>query len=358
MRVKDVPPDARRLKAYAELESYLEDFAKGRYPFLWVVGRPGVAKTESLRAAVRGRDVFLQKGGQLTPLQFYINCFQHRGKPIILDDAEHLLGNTLGAKLVSALGDTTPAKQMCYATTSRLLGDTPQSFNTTSPLCIIANRNTKDEAIRSRAVTLFFDPTNLEVHRATARWFWDQEVHDWFGQHLHRLPPLEARWYVIAYRDKEARRDWRQILLSSRTQSRQVCIVQDLERDAAYPTVEDKFRRFAELLAGTKGASRATYFRLRGKLEAEGLLDPPTVGRIQLSRSRPPATPSLEELDAMDGLTRPEPEEEPGRLDVPLRDSFAQPIRGDGPTRTAAVRPTLDDNVSWEAPRGRDDGDS
>src|SRR4051812_19642598 len=116
MKVKEVPNGARILKAYAELESYLADFAQGRYPFLWIVGRPGVAKTESLRAAVKTHSVYSQKGGQVTPLQFYVNCYEHRGQPIILDDAEHLLDNNLGAKLVSALGDTTPAKQMCYAT--------------------------------------------------------------------------------------------------------------------------------------------------------------------------------------------------------------------------------------------------
>lgn len=356
MRVREVPPGARRLKAYAELESYLADFAQGNYPFLWVVGRPGVAKTESLRAAVRGRDVFIQKGGQLTPLQFYVNCFAHRGKPVILDDAEHLLDNKVGAKLVSALGDTTTAKRMCYGTTTRLPAGTPQSYLTTSPLCVIANKNTRDEAIQSRAVTLFFDPTNLEVHRAVARWYWDQEVHDWFGRHLHRLPPLDSRWYVTASQDKRAARDWRHILLSSRTPDRQTCLVQDLEQDAACPTTEDKARRFSEELAGEKGASRATYFRIRRRLEGEGTLVPECVGPIQLSRSRPPASPTLAELDEMEA-GRPEPEEEPGRLDVPLRDTFTQPIRGTGPTRSGAVRPTLDDNLPWEAPRQRDDED-
>ena len=49
---------------------------------------------------------YYRKGGQLTPLQFYLDCYVHRGEPIILDDAEHLLDDRIGAKLVSALGDT------------------------------------------------------------------------------------------------------------------------------------------------------------------------------------------------------------------------------------------------------------
>ena len=171
MKTKKVPDDARPLRAYAELESYLVDFVQGRYPFLWVLGRPGISKTESLRAATRGHNVYYQKGGQITPLQFYIDCYEHRGHPVVIDDAEHLLDNKIGGKLVSALGDTTAAKLMCWATTSRALGDTPQSYWTTSSLCVIANKNTTDAAIQSRALTLKFSPTNLEIHRAVSAGF-------------------------------------------------------------------------------------------------------------------------------------------------------------------------------------------
>jgi hypothetical protein len=106
--VKAQPRDARHLRTYQEFESYLRDFVAGLYPFLWVVGRPGVAKTEAVTAAVRGRQVYYRKGGQLTPLRFYIDCYYHRGQPLILDDAESLLDSKLGANLLSALGDTSP----------------------------------------------------------------------------------------------------------------------------------------------------------------------------------------------------------------------------------------------------------
>ena len=141
---------------------------------------------------MRGHDVYYRKAGQLTPAQFYIDGFRHRGQPIILDDAEHLLDNKIGAKLVSALGETSRVKYLSYGTTSRVLGEVPDSFSTTSPLCIIANRVTAHEDIQSRATILFHDPTNLEIHRAVARWYWDQEIHDWFGAHLNRLKPIDT----------------------------------------------------------------------------------------------------------------------------------------------------------------------
>lgn len=357
MRTPKVPHGARHLRTYAEFQSYLSDFANGRYPFLWIVGRPGVTKTESIKAAVRGQSVYYRKGGQLTPAQFYIDCFDYLSQPIILDDAEHLLDSKIGAKLISDLGDTTPAKQLSYGTTSRVLGEVPQTFFTTSPLCIIANKTTVHRDIQSRAITLYFDPTNLEIHRAVAAWFWDQEIHDWFGQHLHRLPLLEARWYVIADSDKRAGRDWRQIILKTHALNRASSIVQDLEGDPAFPTREDKARHFVELLGNAKGASRASYFRLRRLLEEGQTLVPEVVPPIPIRRTRPPTTPSLVELESMAaGQILPEPEEPSGPLDVPSpREQFAEPIRGTPPPPAGPRPMILDDRLSWEGPEEPED---
>lgn len=71
--------------------------------------------------------------------------------------------------MISALADTTPAKLLSWASTTRGLGDVPQRYYTSSPLAIVANVNTADAAIQSRAVVLYFDPTSAEIHRAVAR---------------------------------------------------------------------------------------------------------------------------------------------------------------------------------------------
>lgn len=358
MRTRKIPRGARHLRTYAEFLSYLTDFVLGLYPFLWVVGRPGVAKTESIRAATRGRKVLFFKGGQLTPPRFYIDCYHRRGDPIILDDAENLLDNKVGARLVAALGDTSRAKQMSYATTGSVLGDVPQSYFTTSPLCIIANRATSHEAIWSRAVILFFDPTNLEVHRAVAEWFWDQEIHNWFGQHLHRLPALDVRWYVIAAQDKQANRDWRQLITKSHVLDRVASIVQDLECDPAYPQREDKARRFSELMGNDSKKSRSTYHRKLAELREEQRLIPETVPPIQLRRTRPPSVPSVLELESMAAPLPEPPEEEPRPLDVPSREAFAEPVRGSAVPPAPPRRPVLDDTVGWEGPAAPEDDDA
>jgi hypothetical protein len=248
-------------------------------------------------------------------------------------------------------------KELSYATTGRILGDVPDRYETTSPLCILANRPTRHEDIQSRATTLFHDPTNLEVHRAVARWYWDQEVHNWFGQHLYRLAPIETRWYLTAHWDKEARRDWRRIMLTAHSLNRPASIVQDLEVDGNFPTREDKARAFEEMMGDARGASRATYFRLRTRLEEEDRLIAQTVSPMRLRRTRAPGTPSLLELDAMGAALPEEIGDEPQALDVPAREEFTQPIRGNAPPQPPPVRIILDDTMPWERPAGQDEGD-
>jgi len=358
MRNRKIPRDARHLRTEKEFQSYLADFGANRYPFLWVVGRPGTGKTEAITAAVRGRKVYYRKAAQLTPLQLYIDCYRHLGQPIILDDAEHLLDNSLGAKLISALGDTSRVKHLAYGTTTRLLEDVPKCYHTTSPLCIIANRATAHEYLQSRAVTLYYDPTNLEIHRAAARWYWDQEIYDWFGQHLHRLEPVDSRWYVIADCDKRAGRNWQRIIQDAHVQNRAACIVQDLETDKAYPGREDKVKRFVELLKEAHGASRASYFRLRRRLEEEDRLIVRAVPTVRLRHAKPPTTPSTADLELLEQAIPSEPEEEPRPIDVPTaREEFSQPIQGHAQPPTTPSRPMLDDSLPGEPPERHEDDD-
>jgi len=331
MRLPTIPHCARHIRTYGEFEGYLTDFSQGIYPFLWIVGRSGLMKTESIKRATRTATVYYRKGGQLTPLQFYKDLFEHQGQPVILDDAEHLLELKIGGKLVSALGETTIEKRLDYGSTTRNLGNVPQTFFTTSPLCIIANQNTRDAALQSRAILLYFDPPNAEVHQAVSRWYWDQEIHDWFGQHLARLKPLDCRSYLHADRDKTAHRDWRKLMLDTHGVRRISTTVQDLETDPAYPTREDKAQRFVELMRNEKGASRPSYFRIRRKLESNGALAVEAVPSIRLFQRRP-STPTPIEIEAL--AESPPPRKVTSIVDSPDADRlpWERPVEEDEPS--------------------------
>jgi hypothetical protein len=335
----------RVLTRYAELHSYLQQFAAGLYPFLWVMGRPGVGKTEAAQAAVRDRKVLYVKSARVSALALYLECYEHLNEPVVLDmdEMSDVLKDPDWRRLFLALGETTPAKALHWHSTTTRLGHTPTHFETASTLCVVSNEKPRQAAVWSRATVLEFSPTNREVHVAAARWFWDQEIYDWIGRHLDRLHPLDMRWYHEAYSDRLAGRDWQDLLLRYYALNHAETLVQDLENDPAHPTRRDKERRFVEIMAGQKGGSRANYHlivaRLRktGRLElAEGLEGGGLSAPIQVRGKRPPSP---------EGLTQAAPPP----ADIPRRDAFRQTVTGAGePVRTR--REEADDTVGWERP--------
>lgn len=334
MRTPEIPRGARSITTYAEFVSYLRDFAAGREPFMWIVGRPGLSKSQSIKAATVGKKVRLYKGGQLTPASFFMDCYKHRGEPIILDDAEHLLDYKLGLKLVLALCETDKVKQMDYGTSNKFLREAgvPATYFTNSPLCIIANRTTSHAAVMSRASALLhFAPTNLEVHQSVAGWFWDQEIHDWIGTHLSQLEAIDVRWYVHAAKDKNNKRDWRKILLDAHSVDADTVVIQDLEADHRCFTVKEKEALFTQ----RTGKCRATYFNRKTALEAAGQLTPNPAPIFVLSANKPPAEYERYEIEAMtrnanlDRVEAPEPVVGPPDLPAPtVREEFSGGIRG------------------------------
>jgi hypothetical protein len=337
------PADSELLTYYSELTEYLQDFAAGRYAFLWLTGRSGTGKTEAARTALQGRDVLFRRSGQLTPLGLYRDLYEHLGMPAVLDDVEELLDEPQGRKLIAALGDTTAEKELTWSSEYvRRLEDLPTSFKTTSMLCIIANETARVPAIANRAQVLNFDPDNREVHQYAARWFWDQEIHDYIGQHMGKMCLLSARVYIKTWEHKAAGRNWKHKLLRYCSTSESEGVVQDLEADPSHPSRESRQLRFTALGLG----SRATYHRILKELTKVGRLCPEGVGRIVVQGTRPPRATAGGETTA-----RPP--------DLAARDNFAAaPITGGGAGVAATAPPAsmaADDSVGFE--RKEDDED-
>jgi hypothetical protein len=288
----------RLLTSYSELESYLKQFADGIYRFLWVMGRPGVGKTETAAAAVQDRRVLYVKSARVSALALYQKLHEHLNEPVVLDldEMSDILRDPDWRRLFLALGENTESKTLYWHTTTPLLGDVPREFETGSTLCVVSNEEPRQAAVRSRATILEFAPTNREVHAAAARWFWHQEIYDWVGRHLDRLHPLDMRWYSEAYSDLVAGRDWQDLLMKNYALNPAEALVQDLESDPARPTRQDKERRFAEVMAGQKGGSRANYHLILRRLRKAGRLEVDEVGTtssIQVRGKRPPSLAGL-----------------------------------------------------------------
>lgn len=93
----------------------------------------------------------------------------------------------------------------------------PPSFQTTSTVAIIGNQwksSNKDvEALEDLGHIVFFEPSALEVHLNAGGWFWDQEIFDFVGPHLHLVEKPSLRTYVLASERKRAGLGWQTAVL-------------------------------------------------------------------------------------------------------------------------------------------------
>jgi hypothetical protein len=186
-----MPPHALRLATYAELEAYVRAFAAGHLHLLLLFGPPGVGKSRCLRHALDSRAGWLS--GQATPLGIYLQAYEHRNQPLVLDDVDGLYADRSGIRLLKALCQSEAVKTLGWHTATPILElrDVPQQFTTTSQVALIGNDwktlNADVAALEDRGHVLVFEPTALEVHRQAAGWFWDQQIFDFVAAQLHSM---------------------------------------------------------------------------------------------------------------------------------------------------------------------------
>src|SRR5258708_22179714 len=212
-----LPAHAVRVPTYAELEQYVRGFAAGHLNLLMIFGPPGVGKSRSVRQALGSRVCWI--GGQATPFGIYLQAYEHRHAPIVLDDVDGLYADRLGVRLLKALGQTERTKTVSWQSAAPPLErqGVPRQFTTTSRVALIGNDwqtlNADVAALADRGHLLLFQPSPLEVHRQAARWFWDQEIFDFVADHLHLMAQNSLRTYCHAWELKRAGLDWRQGVL-------------------------------------------------------------------------------------------------------------------------------------------------
>src|SRR6266699_4208191 len=214
---QSLPTHALRLTTDSALEQYVRAFAAGHLNLLMIFGPPGVGKSRSVRQAIGSRVCCI--GGQATPFGIYLQAYEHRHEPIVLDDVDGLYADRLGVRLLKALGQTERTKTLSWQSAAPTLErqGIPRQFTTTSRVALIGNDwktlNADVAALEDRGHLLLFEPTPLEVHRQAARWFWDQEIFYFIAGHLHLMAQHSLRTYCHAWELKQAGLDWRQGVL-------------------------------------------------------------------------------------------------------------------------------------------------
>ncbi len=262
---RSLPSHAIRLLTYDELEQYVRAFAGGHLNLVMIFGPPGVGKSRLVRQALGSQVCWI--GGQATPFGIYLQAYEHRNKPIVLDDVDGLYADRLGIRLLKALGQTERTKTVSWQTAAPTLGQCsiPTQFTTTSRVALVGNDwktlNADVAALEDRGHLLLFEPSPLEVHRQAARWFWDQEIFDFVADHLHLIAQHSLRTYCHAWELKRADLDWRQGVLC-RCLTGVALAVAKLKADPAFASEDERVRAFVQSGAGC----RASYFRHAQKL--------------------------------------------------------------------------------------------
>ncbi len=286
---QSLPAHALRLTTYSELEQYVRAFAAGHLNLLMIFGPPGVGKSRSVRQAIGNQACWI--GGQATPFGIYLQAYEHRHEPIVLDDVDCLYADRLGIRLLKALGQTESTKTVSWQTAAPTLKKCgiPRQFTTTSRVALVGNDwrtlNADVAALEDRGHLLLFEPAPVEVHRQAARWFWDQEIFDFIAGHLHLMAQHSLRTYYHALELKQAGLDWRQGVLC-RCLTGVALAVAKLKANPNFASEAQRVQAFVRSGAGC----RASYFRHAQKLRPTER--PPKILLTEMSPPQDEAVPA------------------------------------------------------------------
>jgi hypothetical protein len=299
-------PNILPIHTFEQFKSIAMAFAEGGYPFLIVIGRPGIGKSEVFARALkerRGEAWDIVRGHQ-TPLAFYRRAYESREFPIVIDDVDAILANSTNTSLFKALCDTKSRRLVEWGSSKPISHDgdafVPSSFHSSSHICILANSlasmNANLEAVLDRAITIEFSPTAMEIHReiASGGWFHDQEVFDFIGEHLHLLLKPSFRFYEHSSRHRLAKLDWRTLTLQMlhHPSSATMVAVATLLHDERYEEEPSPEAARVRAFESEYGGSRATYFRCKKAIFQErGEIDFNQVREITLGEAKPTRTP-------------------------------------------------------------------
>jgi hypothetical protein len=274
----------KTVTTYAELDQWVSAFMqKDGLRLLFVVGNPGVSKSESFkRKMVEGQHRHIRTG-RLTAFQLYKQIFKERGSAIILDDVDDALKKNDTARMLMSLCETDQSARriawygsdsQLWVTKGKKKHRVPQEFSTTSRICIICNEwdilTKKLGALLDRGTVVFFDPDPAEIHRYVRQWFQDEEVYRFIGKHLDKIPQHSIRLYVQAAEQKRMGLDWKNVLLETWTNEQPTGkvkerLVRELLDDDQYRTEKDRIDAFVN---HRDGGSRRTYFNIKKRLLA------------------------------------------------------------------------------------------
>lgn len=256
---------------YADLQKWVQSFAdkegEDALHVLIVVGNPGLLKSTIVETTVGEKARWLE--GTLSAFELYLEAYEHRDKPFVIDDVDELYHDKAAVRLLKCMCQTKPVKRLGWHTATTHLDkrDVPKEFETRSRVCIIANEwkalNKNLGALEDRGVLIHFDPTAAEVHEQAK--CTDTEVYDFIGRHLSLIVQPSIRQYRQAVAIKNQGLDWQKFLLQTWQADPKMVVMIAVLND---PSIKDKGQMEEEWIRRA-GSSRPTYFRYLQTLPPE-----------------------------------------------------------------------------------------
>jgi hypothetical protein len=232
------------------------------------MSKAGYGKT-SLLKEVMGKDDYVFINTHSTPLKTYLNLFEKRDCPVIMDDIDAMFSSAIMTSLLKSLADTSSVKELHYNTTSSLLGNAPENFKTTSNVCILANEfNIKNPALKpivDRGFFIEFCPSKEEILNKIREIAKSQSIAknekcvlEFMEQNYTKSENLSLRVYVKALQlFRNNPENWKQKFMQMIGFDEKV--IEYLKLKETYKNVEDMVKNFKW--------SRATFFRIRAEVE-------------------------------------------------------------------------------------------
>jgi hypothetical protein len=255
---------------YTTLRKMLLSFAGSDDPLLLVKGQPGLGKTETIQRVLRKMPHLLVRGKK-SPLDLYIDLYEHRDMLVVIDDVDALLGHKDGQEIIRDVTETVNTKTIRWGTQSPILEEKgiPKRFQTSSRVILLTNEWRQGgvrDAIASRALAIEFLPTWSELCRYAAKWFDDQVVLDYVNENLPLLEKPDLRILIHA---RQLRKygvpgvGWQAAFNECWTVSKKRRAVSELLADESFSSNNQRAAEFVRLGHG----DRATFYRHLGRFK-------------------------------------------------------------------------------------------
>lgn len=258
------------IKKYKELKEYFEMFKKQNCDLLIVMSKAGYGKTSILKE-VMGKEDYVFINTHSTPLRTYLGLYEKKDMPVVFDDLDAVFHSSIMTSLLKSLADTSGIKELHYNSTSSLLGSAPETFKTTSNVCLLVNEfNVHDETLKpliDRGFFIEFCPSKEELLKkikeiSESQSITDSEkcVYEFMEQNYLKIDNLSLRTYIKAlqlFRDNP--KNWKVKFMS---------LIGFDEKAIEYLRLKDIYKTDNERIAHFKW-SRASYFRVKSEAEGE-----------------------------------------------------------------------------------------